>query len=112
MSEEKRRMPVRTSRIELDGAWKGWWFEARTNVPLGLLGDFQSGNMRLITAALQEIVIDWNFVDEHGAPLFTKTYDANGNVDGQRPYVERIPPELWNAISAALYTKAAELPGE
>lgn len=35
----KRTMPVKTRRIELDGDFKGWWVDIRTNPPVGLLLD-------------------------------------------------------------------------
>lgn len=69
MTVKKLKMPYRTAKVELDGAFEGWWFLARTNPPIRAISDMYSGNFDRMVRGLSEIVLDWNFVDEEGNNL-------------------------------------------
>ena len=66
-----RRMPVRTTRIELDGDYEGWWVEMRTNPPLAAFDELNSGDFARMRKTLASLIVDWNFVDEEGEPLLS-----------------------------------------
>lgn len=100
---EKRKMPVRSRRVELDGDFEGWWFEVRVNAPLGVLDDLSTGRYGLVIQALKRIVLDWNFVDEGGEPL--------GPGEDGYP-TEELPMELYNKMATAFYEESAKLPPE
>lgn len=63
-------MPIKTKAIALDGEYAGWEFTARVNPPLRLVLELQDARLiQDVIRFLGEVVIDWNFVDEEGAPL-------------------------------------------
>lgn len=66
---EKRKMPIRSKEITLNGDWAGWTFTGRTNPTMATLDDLISGNYGRIIDALDKLVSSWNFVDEEGQPL-------------------------------------------
>lgn len=77
--QPRRRMPVKTRRVELTGEYEGWWAVVRTNAPFSLfvglasVGDADgTGALTAMVSVyenLAKIVLDWNFVDEDGEPL-------------------------------------------
>jgi hypothetical protein len=101
----KRRMPVRTKRVDLDGDYEGWWAEVRTNAPFGvflnmmemLSGGDDTDNVKVaramgeLIASLPTLVRNWNFVDEEGDPL---PCDING--------MRRIPQDLLLVLLTAM----------
>jgi hypothetical protein len=64
-----RRQPIRTTDGELEGDYAGWTARFRTNPRSSLLDEFGSGDFERVRAALAEVVLDWNYVDEEGAPI-------------------------------------------
>lgn len=95
----ERRMPIRTATIALDGDYAGWTVRMRTNPPLSAFEQFTSGSFRQIREALTTLLLDWNFVDEDGAPL---------PLDGG---VEHLPVDLLEQLIdkyvAAMNTRTA-----
>lgn len=90
----KRKMPVKTRRIELEGEYEGWWYEIRTNPPVGPLIDaistFEAANKESLAeilppiyTLLELIIHSWNFVDEKGK-------DLSANKDG----IKKLPIDL------------------
>lgn len=90
----KRVMPVKTKRIELEGEYDGWWYEIRTNPPVGPLidaiGAFEGANKEKLAEILPAIytlleltIHTWNFVDEKGK-------DLPANKDG----IKKLPIDL------------------
>lgn len=67
MDDAKRRMPVRTSKIEMDAPYEGWKATVRINMPVREYNRLFSGSGRM--EALAEVVQDWNFVDDNGDPI-------------------------------------------
>jgi len=68
-AKARRKMPVKLETFHLDGDYEGWTFTARTNPPIWVFDDLQTGEADAIYTALSEIIRDWNFVDEEGEPL-------------------------------------------
>lgn len=63
----KRRMPVRTSPIEIGAPYTGWRATVRTNMPIRDYNRIFVGQGRF--EALAEIVQEWNFVGDDGEPI-------------------------------------------
>lgn len=96
----KRRMPVRTAQIELDGEYEGFSFTLRTNAPLYVLAGLSSGDLPRITEALAEVLIDWNFPDENGDPLPPPSTETVG----------QLPFDLVGIIASHFNKEATSLP--
>jgi len=75
-----RTLPVKTTRINLTEEYEGWWFEFRTNPPVGqfidAMAEFQSADVNNIKSIIPVvfnmlglILTSWNFVDEKGKNL-------------------------------------------
>lgn len=101
----QRRMPVRTRRIDLDGEWEGWWYEARMNVPTGTLlllagvsEDKIEEGISDVLDFLAKITVAWNFVDEDGEDLPLG-----------RAGCDRLPSDLVGECMAA-FNRLASLP--
>jgi hypothetical protein len=65
----ERRMPVRTATIVLNSEYEGWQATMRTNPPLRVYEEMQSGTVERVKVALAGVIVDWNFVDEAGEAL-------------------------------------------
>lgn len=64
------RMPVRTTRVELNGPYKGFWLTMRSNPPLSLFTSLQVGvNFDTLRDKIHSLIMDWNFVDDEGKPI-------------------------------------------
>jgi hypothetical protein len=64
-----RKAPIKTATVVLKDDYEGWQFTARINPPINAFGNIASGNFDRMIKGLGAIIIDWNFVDENGAPL-------------------------------------------
>jgi hypothetical protein len=64
---EKRRMPVRTSDIEMDAPYDGWEATVRINMPVKEYDRMFDPETRY--EAMGEAIIRWNFVDDDGDPI-------------------------------------------
>lgn len=65
-----RKMIIRTARVELDGEYEGWWFEARTSITVDEIEAMMAENdIPSTKARLDNVIIEWNYVDEYGKPL-------------------------------------------
>jgi hypothetical protein len=64
---ENRRMPVRTSRVEMDAPYEGWTATVRVNVPMQQYEKLFARQTRY--EAMAEVVQGWNFVDDDGEPI-------------------------------------------
>lgn len=96
---EKRKMPIRTKEIALNGDWAGWTFTGRTNPTMSVLDNLISGNYGRIIEALDQLVIGWNFVDEQGEPLDL----AEARKDGtSRALMGRLTLDLAMEMTRAL----------
>lgn len=88
--EEKRKLPVRTVRVDLDGDYQGWWFDAKDDfsakeyyAELGVVASIRDAKAtpsevyesiyRVVKRGLLtrngRPVGEWNFVDEEGEPV-------------------------------------------
>lgn len=88
----KRRMPVKTQKIQLGGEWDGWEFTARTNPSISVFDKLTSGDFHLICEALGECILGWNFVDEEGEPMLPPDEarkqakaEFRANLNGDKP---------------------------
>ena len=111
----KRTMPVKTKRIELEGEYEGWWYEIRTNSPVGPLTDafcaFEAANkenlaeirlsevMPPIYKLLELTLHNWNFVDEKGK-------DLPANKDG----IRKLPIDLLMPVAEKIQETILEVP--
>lgn len=109
---EKRKMPVRTQRIELAGEFEGWDFTGRINPKMSTLDDISSGIFRRITAGLAEVVLDWNFVDENGAPLPSPAQlrEAGQDQAAVEAAVGELPLDLTMAVAKAISEAITVIP--
>jgi len=65
---EQRKRPVRTAEIELPEPFEGWKATVRTNIPMGVYDTLVGGkSWEEKIKALQQTVLEWNFVDDTGA---------------------------------------------
>ena len=65
---EARRMPVRSRLVEMDGDYGGFHATMRVNISIKQ-AEALSSDLDDICATLADIILDWNFVTESGAPL-------------------------------------------
>ena len=68
-SAMRRKMPVKTKPIQLDGEFEGWEFTARVNPPMSFVAKLQSGDPMEVMRGVGMLIYSWNFVDEEGEPL-------------------------------------------
>ncbi len=62
-----RKMPTRTAKIVLDGDYDGWEATVRINIPIGTYNRiFFSNDWDEKREALNEVIREWNFVDDNG----------------------------------------------
>lgn len=97
----RRRLQVKTRRVELDGEYEGWWVTVRTNAPFGMFLSMtqlntndeagQTAALVKMVNMLPDLIHGWNFVDEEGEPL---PCDAAG--------VRRLPMDLINQVFGAI----------
>lgn len=99
MTTKKRKMPVRTGKVSLEGTYEGWECVVRLNPPLRVFGDFSSGEFDRIISGLRLVILNWNFVDEDGNDLGPPD-DTN---------VSLLPLDLAQAVAEAFTAKIAEL---
>lgn len=76
----ERKAPVKSALLELHGDYEGWHFKARTNPKLKSFSLIASGNVDKIREGLAQIVLEWDFVDEDGAPLGSPSGETMGEV--------------------------------
>lgn len=106
----KRSMPIKTTRIELGGEYKGWWADIRTNPSVGLLIDaittFERADKEEIGEIMPPIydmldltVNSWNFVDEKGK-------DIPVTLDG----LKRVPIDLLMVLANKVQEAVVTLP--
>jgi len=80
VKNKKRALPVTTEKVKLDGAYEGWEFDMRTNIPFGSFCDSiaelestPNNDILKVKESLYNILamllISWNFVDEKGEPI-------------------------------------------
>ena len=89
-----RAQPREIVRLQLDGAFDGWWADIDTDLELGALEDLQSGTVAGVKAGLARLVIDWNFVDKQGQ-------DIPATTDGFRMVGTALLAALMAAFKAA-----------
>lgn len=94
-----KKMPVRMTKVALDGDYEGWEFEVLTNPKLSVFGDLSSGEFDRIAIALSKIVRSWNFVDENGDPLPQPSIDA----------IQELPLDLVTLISNKFVEELSKL---
>lgn len=69
MTENIRKLPVRTRDIAMKTPWEGWNFSARMNPPVRVFEDIASGDFARIIDGMTTVILSWNWVDENGEPL-------------------------------------------
>ena len=69
MSAEVRKLPVRTTRVDLDGDYAGYWATMRLNPRRSTIDGLSSGETRPACEALAKLIVAWNVTDEEGRPL-------------------------------------------
>jgi len=100
MSDNHRRLPIKTKEIELNGDYAGWTLTVRTNPPISAFGHIASGEFDRIVLGLSRIVRVWNFVDENGDPLEAPSQETIGE----------LPLDLLTAIANKYVTELSALP--
>ncbi len=79
MADETRRMPVKTADIAITLAgYEGWRFTVRSNPKQRTMDDLFSMDTARMREALNTLIVDWNYVDEAGAPLPLPQADGLG----------------------------------
>ena len=73
MTENIRKLPVRTREIVMKPPWDGWTFDARMNPPVRVFEDIASGDFARIIDGMTTVILSWNWVDEEGAALPSPT---------------------------------------
>lgn len=72
-----RRMPVRTTRVQLEGDYADFSLVMRSNPPLRIFTDIQENqDFATLRRILGELIVEWDFVDEQGAPIPSGELDA------------------------------------
>jgi len=70
-------MPVRTTRVELEGDYAGFSLEMRSNPPLRLFTEMQdNSDFAKLRDLVRSLIVDWDFVDEDGKPIAVGDLDA------------------------------------
>ena len=64
-----RKRPVRTAEIELPAPYEGWTATVLTSMPMALYDALESGTFQERLEALTKVVLEWNYVDDAGAPV-------------------------------------------
>lgn len=100
MSEQKRKLVIKTREIVLSGDWEGWRFTVRTNPPMGTVADLLSGNVDRMMEAAGKVVTAWDFVDENGDPL---PQPGEGGI-------LKLPTDLFQAVAGAAGNAPFEVP--
>ena len=78
---EKRCMPVRTARIDLEGEFEGWYATVRINPMFETYEQLQSEDLGQVKEALGGLLREpWNFVDEEGEPMSSPDTAAIGKM--------------------------------
>jgi len=101
MTSAKRKMPIKTAEIKLEGDWEGWNFTARTNPTLGTFADAASGDFDRMAAALSAMVTGWDFVDEEGNPLPQPKEEGATSL---------LPLDLTSTVISSIMDRIAKLP--
>lgn len=73
MSEgkRKRRMVVRTAKLEMPEPYDGWWAVARTNMPVSEYRQIFVGEQDDRYRMLAKQITKWNYVDDDGEAIPT-----------------------------------------
>ena len=100
MADTKRRLPVKTRVMALDGEYAGWEFTACTNPRISAFADIASGEFARISEGLAYIVRGWNFVDEEGEEMDPPSRETIG----------MLPLDLVTAISSKFVEALSTLP--
>jgi len=70
MTTEKRRLPVKTARVELDGDYAGFYAVARLNMPCRFFMELSAAeNMAQRQEIWAPYILEWNILDDDGADL-------------------------------------------
>ena len=101
MSENPRKAPVRTARVELTGDYEGWWFDARINPRMSTFTLVTSGEIDKLIDGLAQLLMAWNYVDEEGDPLPQPYNNAEA--------VSLLSTDLFNKTSEAYVAKVTSL---
>ncbi len=64
-----RRLPVRTAVVRLSGNYDGFIATMRLNPRRSVVDQLQSGDIQRVSEAVNDLVLDWNYVDEAGDPI-------------------------------------------
>ncbi len=100
MATTKRKMPVKTAKLDLNGDWQGWSVTTRINPPLWVLEEIASGDISRIATALGGLITDWNFVDENGDDLPKPSEDE----------IRKLPTDLVRVAVDAITDKITATP--
>ena len=95
-----RRMPVRTCKLQLEGDFAGFELVMRLNPNLRVIKDMASGDMDALTAALGEVILQWNFPDEEGKPMPAPSQET----------IEELPIDLITLIAERYQQEINKLP--
>lgn len=72
-----RRMPIRTTRVQLEGDYADFSLVMRANPPLRIFTTIQQNqDFDTLRRILGELIVEWDFVDDEGAPIPTGELDA------------------------------------
>lgn len=91
-----RRMPIRTTRVQLEGDYADFSLVMRSNPPLRVFTEMQANqDFATLRDIVQELIVDWDFVDDKGDAL------PIGNL-------EVIPIDLFGQIVTRYLTTITE----
>lgn len=104
-TEEKRRMPVHSQLVKMDGEWVGWEFTARMNPKVkvidGLLSaENDQARFGQVVEALSQVLVSWNFVDEEGEDMPSPSSDS----------VRELPTDLLGEVANKYIEVLSQVP--
>ena len=104
-TEEKRRMPVHSRLVKMDGEWVGWEFTARMNPKVkvidGLLSaENDQARFGQVVEALSQVLVSWNFVDEEGESMPPPSSDS----------VRELPTDLLGEVANKYIEVLSQVP--
>ena len=99
MSNAKKKMPRKTTRIDLKEEYEGYFIIFRTNPKIRIIESLGDGELSKVLDALSEIIVEWNLTDEDGNDLGDVTEES----------MREVPSDLIEIISKHFMESVAQL---
>ena len=98
---KKKKIAIKSAKVELNGDFKGYWIRIRTNPKLRQLNQAASlsrdSTFEEVVEALAPFVIDWNLVDEDGNELKAPKGDPDSLME--------LTQDLFEVVSGGIRDK-------